>query len=1101
MDLEDTRNSRDLGEKPSFAVPSIQFNSEFSSRTKSSVPRRPTIVPPTVEMPVCTGAEWQTNCLVISGIPFRTPILAVQADLAHILATYKVAGDYQISSTNKFLLDANLVYSVVVRLSSHISTTISLDMASGISRPPDPSENRGVLPVTNHYHVSFLQESESIVLSDGTVIGEVKGVAGNRDQQNLQIAGLKAWLQSQGVVCACIATVARVYVPSATIRKCFSVPLLRLVARSATAHSMVQRLGLRRLRFRLLDLGPFCYEFFQSISILRVLAVPGESLTRQGEWLTALTSASTTPREVHLSLVSDGVRPRAVFCRKVKAETEYWISLESKPDTECTTLRQTKELLGCTPTLGEQHTPGQAEIAKTRTTWLSYLHGQDPWVTAARNIAWGSRVPQRHVPSSQGSWAGVAAPSSTAPPSAPPASLPSPPPSSAALEARVASLEKEVARLQATLDALSSAPTLTSPSSTSSAACASIHPPATSTASSLPSSITTVPSGGTMAGALPTQPNIPTVVNSSVQILAPTLVPSTIVAKMSRPPPNSISTTAPSASRNPAHSAPSRGGLLEYFTSERKSVPSTLPSTVSSAITLAAPTRSSVTFPTPSDTMWSPVSEPVLPSPGETTPQKRPRTASLSPEVVHQWASPVKLDILDDLPVVERSNIVSVRESTFLALDAVTGLYEVPIGRGLFAASDITAGAAICEFKGTLLTRKEHETRYPDNDSQYTICLSKDLFLDCVDNAGAPDDLSPVCLASCANDARHVRLANGVTPKPNAELTLHLRRAFLKARKPIKAGEEISYSYGNRFRIIPPSKSAKDSDEERLYNRLLLKALPMSNGGRLQFTVELRGTRIEVDIQLSQLCKLLRRHAFTFAEGQPAQEQAATDMVFDLPCILRRRVTQSEWKTITSSDYYLAETDGFCQFQTVIMLEAKDHQLFHRKTCNRAEMYKAFFDRLTEPLQAIIQGIKDGKVQSDLQQEVTRCRPVIDQAVLEKITKPTLTPYPFLELGFCMAQAIKLNTATFTVDTSSPSDWLPLTGLSMYPEHREFFTIKQLLLLPSCQHVGSTGVHIHPITIWTPLTEPHIMQLATLMRQQLAIHLEALGLLTPDLDS
>ena len=312
MDLEDTWNSSDPGGKPSITVPAISFNSEFTSRTKEK-PRRSTIVPQAVEMPVCTGAAWQANCLVISGIPFRTPLLAVKTDLDHILATYKVAGDYQLSSTSKFLLDANLVYSVVVRLASPLSTTISLDMASGVSRLPDSSENRGVLSVTNQYHVTFLQASESTILPDGIVIGEVKGVAGNRDQQNLQIAVLKAWLENQGVSCACVATVARIYVPNSITRKCFSVPLLRLVARPATTPQMVQRLGLRRSRFRLLDLGPFQYELFQSIAILRVLAVPGECLIRQGEWLTALTSASTTPREVHLSLVSDGARPRAVF--------------------------------------------------------------------------------------------------------------------------------------------------------------------------------------------------------------------------------------------------------------------------------------------------------------------------------------------------------------------------------------------------------------------------------------------------------------------------------------------------------------------------------------------------------------------------------------------------------------------------------------------------------------------------------------------------------------------------------------------------------------------------------------------------------------------
>ncbi len=434
-------------------------------------------------------------------------------------------------------------------------------------------------------------------------------------------------------------------------------------------------------------------------------------------------------------------------------------------------------------------------------------------------------------------------------------------------------------------------------------------------------------------------------------------------------------------------------------------------------------------------------------------------------------------------------------QTTFLALDAVTGLYEVPIGRGLFAAADITAGATICEFKGTLLTRKEHETRYPDNDSKYTICLGNDCFLDCTENAGDIDDFYPVCYASCANDARQVRLGDGTKAKINAELTTHRHRAFLKAKTPIKAGAEIAYSYGNCFRIIPPSKtqlSIEEASQVHIYNTLLPATLQLPHKGRLMFTVALHDTSIEVDMQFSQICKLMQAHGLMSSRDGVAR--AITNIAHDIRGILRRKLSVTDWNKIYGTDYYLSETDGYCQFQTLLMLAAKDNQLFRRKGCKRATLYKTLFDRISAQLNTIISEIEDPTLRKEIYQVAQRCRSAIDHAALDKdVPKPKLTPYPVIELGFCMAKAMDLNTATFTVDESA-RDWLHLTGLSRYPVTRDRFTIDELHQLPSCQHVGSTGEHIHPITIWSPLPSDTISQLAVLIEKQLRLYLESLEL-------
>lgn len=121
------------------------------------------------------------------------------------------------------------------------------------------------------------------------------------------------------------------------------------------------------------------------------------------------------------------------------------------------------------------------------------------------------------------------------------------------------------------------------------------------------------------------------------------------------------------------------------------------------------------------------------------------------------------------------------------------------IGKGLFATVDIPKGSIITEFKGKLKKLGD-----PMSDNRSNISFSDDYILDC----------PKTDLASFANDAiiftreRRFLLSSLQSSEPfykkypnttvNSEISLNnkLHRAFLKANKNIKAGEEIFTHYG-----------------------------------------------------------------------------------------------------------------------------------------------------------------------------------------------------------------------------------------------------------------------------------------------------------------
>ena len=97
-------------------------------------------------------------------------------------------------------------------------------------------------------------------------------------------------------------------------------------------------------------------------------------------------------------------------------------------------------------------------------------------------------------------------------------------------------------------------------------------------------------------------------------------------------------------------------------------------------------------------------------------------------------------------------------------------------GLGLFANQDIPKGACVIEYTGIRLTEEEYQA-------------SKSKYLFEVGGKGALDG-SPRW-----NKARYINHSC----RPNCEPDTRKGRAYIFARRKIKAGEELSYDYGNDY--------------------------------------------------------------------------------------------------------------------------------------------------------------------------------------------------------------------------------------------------------------------------------------------------------------
>src|SRR5579859_3612095 len=99
-------------------------------------------------------------------------------------------------------------------------------------------------------------------------------------------------------------------------------------------------------------------------------------------------------------------------------------------------------------------------------------------------------------------------------------------------------------------------------------------------------------------------------------------------------------------------------------------------------------------------------------------------------------------------------------------------------GKGLFATEDIPAGQRLIEYTGELIDRKEATRRdnADPNGITYIVEIDDEHFIDG---------------AFGGNDFRYVNHSCD----PNCTLVRHSLRVFLTSKRPIKAGEELTFDY------------------------------------------------------------------------------------------------------------------------------------------------------------------------------------------------------------------------------------------------------------------------------------------------------------------
>ena len=103
-------------------------------------------------------------------------------------------------------------------------------------------------------------------------------------------------------------------------------------------------------------------------------------------------------------------------------------------------------------------------------------------------------------------------------------------------------------------------------------------------------------------------------------------------------------------------------------------------------------------------------------------------------------------------------------------------------GLGLFTTEDIKRNQRITEYLGEDLTRSEVERRYPGKAALYVYCKSKNICRDARDSNSSE--------ARFANDGR-TDYTNNTYLRP--------RSYILRAKKNIKKGDEILWSYGDEY--------------------------------------------------------------------------------------------------------------------------------------------------------------------------------------------------------------------------------------------------------------------------------------------------------------
>lgn len=109
-------------------------------------------------------------------------------------------------------------------------------------------------------------------------------------------------------------------------------------------------------------------------------------------------------------------------------------------------------------------------------------------------------------------------------------------------------------------------------------------------------------------------------------------------------------------------------------------------------------------------------------------------------------------------------------------------------GNGVFAATDIPAGKSLVEYRGKLLTHAVADEMYSDNvetGHTFLFILNDDYVIDANVNGNAARWINHSCSPNCEPVLEEA--ADGDRKKD---------RLFIASKRPIKAGEELTYDYG-----------------------------------------------------------------------------------------------------------------------------------------------------------------------------------------------------------------------------------------------------------------------------------------------------------------
>ncbi len=120
-------------------------------------------------------------------------------------------------------------------------------------------------------------------------------------------------------------------------------------------------------------------------------------------------------------------------------------------------------------------------------------------------------------------------------------------------------------------------------------------------------------------------------------------------------------------------------------------------------------------------------------------------------------------------------------------------------GNGVFAATDLPAGKSLVEYRGKLLTHADADDRYSDNRETghtFLFILNDHYVVDANVDGNAARWINHSCAPNCEPVLEESK--NG-DPKKD--------RLFIATRRPVKAGEELTYDYGIEL---------EDSDSRRI---------------------------------------------------------------------------------------------------------------------------------------------------------------------------------------------------------------------------------------------------------------------------------------------